>query len=242
MLSIIIATKQPVWHKLNLCLLSIASLESANKIKVILIYSEGQCHISDKLTIRFEDFVSCEMDSLGVYAAYNKGLGFIREGYVLFLGDDDIVLPGLDQVISKISKDRICVDLVGCESYMQLTRKLSSLPTFKCLVLWKNWNHQCCLYNSRLFKEHEFSEEYRIQADHEFNIKVMSSRSCSWVRLHYLISHFTSGGCSSTQNDLRFRKRMPLIAKKHFGWCGYLFCLSRRVLADSIKGRPSDTI
>ncbi len=241
MLNIIIATKNPVWEKLNLCLTSIASLESADKIKVIFVYSGSLCDINIGITARFEDFVLCEMDAQGVYAAYNRGLDFIKDGYVFFMGDDDIVLPGLDSVISNIIEDQIDVDLIGCKSYMQLTEKLSTLPVFKIMVLWKNWCHQCCLYNSNLFDDERFAVQYQIQADHAFNIMAISLKSRRWIHFPFLISYFTKGGISSNKNDLIFRDELPIIAKTYFGLIGYLFCLIRRFLSNIIKGRPTET-
>lgn len=240
MLNIIIATKQPEWHKLNLCLSSIASLQYADYIKVILVYSGSICDIDREVSSRFMDFKLCDMDARGVYAAYNKGLEYIQDGYVFFLGDDDIVLPGMDSVISEIIINKINVDLIGCKSYMQLTERVSSLPKFKFMVLWRNWCHQCCLYNSKLFEKYNFDEKYKIQSDHDFNIRTISQKGCTRIYFPFLISYFTAGGVSSNKNDLQFRDNLPSLAKKYFGISGFLFCSIRRKLSDFIKGSPTE--
>ena len=240
MLNIIIATKQPVLKKLYLCLSSIAALKFAGKIKVILIYS-GSIHIiPNEIITSFGDFVLYKMDALGVYAAYNKGLDFINEGYVLFLGDGDMVLPGLDSVIEQITHSRLDVDLVGCLAYMQMNEDTSSLPPIRFMVLWRNWCHQSCLYNSKLFSVDRFDERYKIQADHAFNIKSISGKKTRLLRIPTLISYFSAGGLTSSKNDLIFRADLPKIARNHFGIIGYLFTMIRSQMANIIKGKPSE--
>ena len=174
----------------------------------------------------------------GVYSAYNRGLDEKLGEYVLFLGVDDLVLPGLDRVMEYVLSIDDKPDFIPCFSIMQDVG-LSGPSKIRGALIFRNWCHQGLLYGSKLFCNKRYDVKYKVQADHKFNLELMADKNHKVIYRDDVITHFASGGLTSTYPDLLFRADMPTIVRNSYGVFFWLIALAKRKLADLIKGAPA---
>lgn len=215
MISIVIAAKNPPSLLMQRCISSFAALESSDCLEVCIVLSGTIDPQWRKAQDSFKSYCVVEVEPLGVYSAYNHGVGLVSGEYVLFFGIDDIALPEMDGAISYLLKNK--VDLLVGDCISQLHGVLSS-SEFMPLILLKNWCHQGIFYNKNIFDSFSYDLRYKIQADHFLNIQIASDPSKDIVSWRKPISYFSSGGLSSLSNDFIFRDDLVKISSFHFGF------------------------
>jgi len=78
-----------------------------------------------------------------------------------------------------------------------------------------------------------------MQADHKFNMELVSSPQTQILYMSDVIAHFSSNGISQTSFDWVFREDFPDIVRSCYGSIFWLIALLKRKLANYIKGyRP----
>jgi len=236
-LTVILAVKDPDQAQLNACVWSIASLRNSRNIDLLMVYSGSAPVLDNSCRVRFHEVRLVESEPLGVYCAYNRGLDERLSLYVLFMGADDLALPGLDVVLDSVRSEENSPDVIACYSYMQNVG-LSGPSRVKGALIFRNWCHQGLLYGSRLFTKKRFDVRYKVQADHKFNLELFADRNLKVDYRSDVITHFASGGLTSKVPDLRFRADMPDIVRAAYGNFYWLIALGKRALADIIKGSP----
>lgn len=236
-LTVILAVKDSVEAQLNSCVWAIASLRNSAFIELLIVSSGAVARPDERCRKIFYGVKVVDAEPLGVYSAYNRGLEEKLGEYVLFMGVDDLVLPGLDRVIDSLLDADYRPDLVACYAYMQDVG-LSGPSKIRGSLIFRNWCHQGLLYNSRLFTKRRFDIKYRVQADHKLNLELIADRSLRVAYRKDLIAHFASGGLTSKFPDLLFRADMPGIVLNSYGFFYWIIALAKRKLADWIKGPP----
>lgn len=236
-LTIILAVKDTNAKQLNGCVWSIASLRNSSQIDLVVVSSGTFPGMDNGCVSLFYSVKIVDSEPLGVYSAYNRGLDEQLGEYVLFLGVDDLVLPGLDRVIEVVLSMEDRPDFIPCYSLMQ-DIGLSGPSKIKGALMFRNWCHQGLIYGAKLFENKRFDIKYKVQADHKFNLELMANTNLKITYRNDVITHFASGGLTSSYPDLLFRADMPTIVRESYGIFYWLIALTKRKLADLIKGAP----
>jgi len=237
-LTVILAVKDAEEKQLTGCMWSVASLRNSRSIDLVIVSSGRFPGLADDCKSLFRSVKVVESAPLGVYSAYNRGLDERLGEYVLFLGVDDVVLPGLDRVIDMIMSLEDKPDFIPCYSLMQDVG-LSGPSKIRGALMFRNWCHQGLLYGSKLFAGKRFDVKYKVQADHKFNLELMADKKLKVLYRNDVITHFASGGLTSTFPDLLFRADMPSIVRNSYGNFYWLIALAKRKLSDLVKGDPT---
>src|ERR1700740_1319535 len=98
-LTVVLAAKDPDPAQFDACVASIAALRNSYRFDLVIVASGKVPTVCDSFRVRLHHVLMLEQEPRGVYQAYNAGLGHIETPYVLVLGCDDLLLPGLDRVI-----------------------------------------------------------------------------------------------------------------------------------------------
>jgi len=240
-LSLVIASLPHSLPNLRRCLSSVSALSCAKQIQVILVSSTN---LKEELFIHLKEllgsFLLVTMQPEGIYAAYNLGIGRATGDYIMFLGEDDILLPGISSLLSDLKTLPISPDIVASASYFELINKVDNAPRFRWQIVIRNIVHQSLLYNRNIFCLIQYSALYNIQADYFLNIRLLSNNSLKYKTYPYLISFFSSGGKSSIMPDVQFRRDLPSIMLSSFGVIAYAYVKIRSFLADLLFGSPND--
>jgi glycosyltransferase involved in cell wall biosynthesis len=236
-LTIILAVKDANEEQFNACLGSIVSRRNSHRFDLVIVSSGFLPAIDDSIRERLHNIVVIKQEPQGVYNAYNRGLDETLADYVLFLGVDDLILPGLDNVIESISfEDK--PSLVAACSLMQGIG-ISKPSKMRWARIFRNWCQQGLLYRSDIFSGKKFDTKYKMQADHKFNMELVSNPNTMISYRNDIITRFSTEGLSQRVHDWKFRADMPSIARSCYGDMFWIIALIKRKLADIIKGWPN---
>lgn len=150
-----------------------------------------------------------EQDS-GVYDAMNKGIKKANAKWLFFLGSDDFlynknVLADMNGLLKKTRAKFVYgnVEIVGDTSWAkdgEIYRGVTSVAD----LLTFNICHQCIFYSIDIFKHKLYNNQYKVLADHDFNIYCASRYQMQYVPI--TVSFFNAGGISSRLMDANFQK------------------------------------
>jgi glycosyltransferase involved in cell wall biosynthesis len=102
LLSVILAARDPEAAQFDACVASIAALRHSQRLQLVIVVSGHLPAISEACQTRLHSIDIVEQEPGGVYHAYNRGLDEVRAPYVMVMGCDDLLLPGLDPVLDSI--------------------------------------------------------------------------------------------------------------------------------------------
>jgi len=219
-ISIVIATKNSA-KTLQACLNSIFEQAYAN-IEIVIF--DGA---SDDETIQILkendskiDFWLSEPDE-GLYYAFNKALDKLTGDWVLFLGSDDLLLPGFSQMAQELTGR----STIYYGNVLYKGRKSSGyMSAYK--IAKSGMSHQSMFYSSDIFKRHRYNLDYKISADSILNLDCWSDKSIKWIYKDHIIAIYNDTGLSATNFDQLLLKNMSGLVLKHFGrgiWLRYKF-------------------
>jgi hypothetical protein len=237
-LTIVVAIKDWDDRALRRLLSSADTLKRAPSTELVVVYCGSRPPEVPALLVSKLAAVLLVRDAgSGVYQAFEQGVAQARGRYCLFMGGDDVLLPGLDVVLDSLLGATGGPDLVVCSVLFGEETVLSPIKTRWGLV-FRNWCQQGVLYQKQLFETRRFEKAYRIQADHEFNIRLAGDDALRIVFRPEIVAAFSRGGMSSTMPDLAFWRDMPGIVRRELG--PFLGCVSwaRRTAGLITKGRP----
>ena len=235
LLTVILAVKDPDAAQFEACLASIAALRNSPRFDLVIVTSGSLPAISDALKARLHRVHIVEQEPRGIYQAYNRGLDDAGTPYVMVMGCDDLLLPGLDKAVDSIAANER-PHIVAARALMQDVGVTGS-SRFRWGLIFRNWCQQGLLYRTDLFAARRFDCKYRIQADHKLNMELVSDPRTVVQRRDDVICHFSSGGLSSTAHDWVFREDMPGLVRTYYGSFFWIVALAKRQLADLVKGR-----
>ena len=146
----------------------------------------------------------------GIYHAMNKGIGLATGDFLVFLNaNDSFYEPSvLEKVASVLDKNGDAKILFGDANYISEDKKTSYEVKFAKItndfaLLANNICHQSIFYHKSLFKDVGlYSEDYKIYADWDFNIKCLVKNKVSALHLPLVISSFQLGGACSNSSSI----------------------------------------
>lgn len=235
LLTVILAVKDPDAAQFDACIASITALHNSSHFDLVIVLSGQLPEIADSCRSRLHSVHIIEQKPLGIYHAFNKGLDDVHSEYVMFMGCDDILLPGLDKVADSIP-DKDMPHIVAACVLMQdigITRP----SRYRWGLIFCNWCQQGLLYRSDIFATRRFDCKYPIQADHKLNMELVSDPDTMIQYRDDVICHFSSSGLSQTTHDWVFREDLPGIVRTYYGTIFWIIALTKRTLADIFKWR-----
>lgn len=225
LISIICVTKN-VEDYLERCLQSIFS-QTYPHIQIIIIdgaSTDNTINILKKWDSKIDIWIS-EKDN-GIYDAMNKGISRVKGEWVYFIGADDYLYPEFSTFASNELKDNHTIYYSNV-MYKGTERKggVSDYQRLK-----KGIYHQSIIYPAEVFKDYQYSTEYKISGDHFLNILLHSDPRYRFQYCDYTIVMFNSTGLSSELGtDPNLVKILPLLAWRHFGFWVYLRYMIRHI-------------
>lgn len=156
----------------------------------------------------------------GIYDALNKGIDRASGKWLHFLGSDDRLLPGFNELAAKL-KDTGTVyygnsvpfysDGIS-DSYGLLRGPFSAYRLAKYCM-----NHQSILYPASAFKSQKYNLKYKVFADYAFNIRLWGDRHFS-KEFHAIdLVSYHMGGFSAQHQDAAFSKDKLSLIRKGMG-------------------------
>jgi hypothetical protein len=194
------------YENLLIFLKGIDALDSPDRyIKFIFVDGYSTDGSYELLQTINHDSIIIRSTPRGIYDAYNKGLDCAEDAkYIMFMGADDLVLPGLITLCESIDRGVIRHPLIVAQSQFSPGSEISTHRFDQFNLLGSNFCHQSILFRSDLFLKKRFDVRYRVMADWVMNLQLIKK----YGRLiHYtplLISRYFKGGYSGTSRDLRW--------------------------------------
>jgi glycosyl transferase family 2 len=235
LLTVVLAVKDPQAAQFDSCVASIAALRNSSRIDLVIVVSGEVPALSAPVKARLHRVLIVTHPPLGVYQAYNRGLDEACSQYVMVMGCDDLLLPGLDNVIDSLG-DQQRPHIVAARTLMQ-DIGLARPGRFRWSFVFRNWCQQGLLYRADLFTARRFDCKYPMQADHKLNMELVSDAGTVVQCRHDVICHCSSGGLSQQAPDRAFREDMPEIVRQCYGPFFWVLALLRRRLGDRFRRR-----
>jgi putative colanic acid biosynthesis glycosyltransferase len=155
--------------------------QSYDSVELIIVdgkSTDGSVELINTLDIKPDYFIS-EKDR-GVYDAINKGIDKASGEWIFVLGADDALLHKdiFTEIISLVQETSdIVFGYVENESPANSFVPLLHKSEFGKKLRWKNTLHQqSVLYRRSLFREFRFNASYKILADYDFHLFLMSEK------------------------------------------------------------------
>jgi glycosyltransferase involved in cell wall biosynthesis len=235
LLTIILAVKDPPAAQFDACIAAIAALRNSPRFDLVIVTGGSLPTLAESYKARLHRVRIVEQEPRGIYQAYNRGLDDAATPYVMVMGGDDLLLPGLDEAVDSIA-DGERPHIVAARTLMQGIG-ISGPSRFRWGLIFRNWCQQGLLYRTDVFTTRRFDCKYRMQADHKLNMELVSDPRTVVRRCEDVICHFSSGGLSSRVPDWVFREDMPAMVRTYYGRFFWIVALLKRQLADLVKGR-----
>ena len=173
--------------------------------------------------------------SNGIFGAMNDGIKEIEESsWIIFWGSDDWchssdILEKLEQQLDKISSKDCKVDLLINKARF-FSKKLKIGRDFKFKLINNNFKkslffgeipaHQAVVFNSDLFKDNLYRDNYKIASDLEFFLR-LSEKDINILYSGKTIVNMLEGGKSQTL----FLKKMREVLKIYKFYFGIFFII-----------------
>ncbi|GAB4007708.1 hypothetical protein GCM10028808_12070 [Spirosoma migulaei] len=129
----------------------------------------------------------------GIYDAMNKGIKNMQGEWILFLGADDVILPGVISTIKPYLNSLYSV--VFGDVLFTNSHRMRSF--FGARTLFQNTvHHQSAFYNKSNFLNFFYNTELGILADYELNLKIYLEKK-PYLYIPVVIARCEIGGASS---------------------------------------------
>lgn len=222
--SIIIATYNAASH-IEDCL---KSIETTYNIGYEIIIVDGES--TDDTIKMVEKFNTGNLKYIsekdhGIYDALNKGIKMAEGKWLYFMGSDDRLLPGFNELIGKLN-DENTIYYGNSEAnfderiphpYELLVGKFSKYRLAKYCI-----NHQAIIYPANAFQKYSYNLKYKVFADYALNLALWGDKN--FKRAYYpitIVSYFMNG-FSSVSNDILFKRDKSALIKQNLGWLIYI--------------------
>lgn len=160
----------------------------------------------------------------GIYDAMNKGIGYVKGDWVLFLGADDLLEDGFKQMIAEMTiPNAIYYGMVNVNDIIYKDQ-YSSYRLAKLNIC-----HQAIFYPASVFKKYQYDLKFPVWADWYLNIQCWNDPSFQFIYKNHLIATFGLQGISSTTYDIQFLKEKHKIVWKYLGPNAFIRLLFREL-------------
>ena len=183
--------------------------------------SDSTINILEKQKQNIDILVS-EPDT-GIYNAMNKAIKLSKGDFLIFLnaGDTFYSENTLESVIPYLKKSKAKL-FFGDINVMEANGKswVKSFANTDKITLASNCLcHQAVFYNKKLFEKFEgYDENYKISADHDFNLKAIIKHKYKAKYIPVIISNFQMGGFSTNRDNIKNTvKEINKIALNYYG-------------------------
>ncbi|MDF2431859.1 MAG: hypothetical protein JWP44_1490 [Mucilaginibacter sp.] len=211
--------------------------QSYSKIEYIII-DGGSTDQTTGIIRKYENEISywrSEPDK-GIYDAMNKGVGVATGEWIYFLGAGDILLDVLHKILPGFT-DKNTLYYGDVYKLDELKVYDGHFSGFKLAV--KNICHQAVFYPDKVFKKFSYNLKYRMQADHDLNMRCFGDRDLKFKYLPIIISNYEGSGISAYHLDIPFFKDKLAIIKTNFSFWVYYYALIRNKIAKVFKSDSS---
>ncbi|WP_295668026.1 glycosyltransferase, partial [uncultured Mucilaginibacter sp.] len=158
----------------------------------------------------------------GIYDAMNSSLNFIRGKWVIFLGADDLLLNGFNEMLALL-KDS---NTIYYGNLMYYGRKFAK--KYDDYYLTKlNICQQAIFYPRSVFAKYNFNLKYRVYADYHLNLRCWADPQFNFFHAEHLISSFSDGGFSSYEKDFVFEQERDMLFKTYLKKSSYYRYVNR---------------
>lgn len=185
--------------------------------------TDGTTEVIEKYGEKISYFVS-EPDN-GIYDAMNKGIKAASGDFIIFLNANDTFFNEkvLEKVAEALNKNPEAKLLYGDAEYVTEDKKSSQIVTNEKItndfsLIFNNICHQSIFYNKSLFETFGlYTDEFKIYADWDFNIKCLVQNKIKAIYLPTAICKFQLGGACSTQSVKKLcKKEKKALIKKYY--------------------------
>lgn len=166
----------------------------------------------------------------GIYNAYNYGIENAKFDWLMFFGQDDIILPSLASIFE--SMNLTDYDIVVNPVVYGNNGVLYPIKNYLGLI-FKNWCHQGVIYRKNVFTDRNYNQRYAIQGDHEFNIYASKNYRVKYSSL--VVSYFSTQGTSQIYIDQVFKQEMHSIIRNFFGILPMILSITRGFIGSIIR-------
>ena len=158
----------------------------------------------------------------GIYDAMNRSLNYVKGNWVIFLGADDLLMSGFENMIGLL-KDPNTIYYGNLLFYGK-----EFLKIYDDYYLTKlNICHQAIFYPRSVFIKYNYDLKYKVYADYHLNLRCWNDPQFKFVHADHLISYFREGGFSSYTKDPVFEGDREMLFKKYLKPASYYRYLNR---------------
>ncbi|MDX1652576.1 MAG: glycosyltransferase family 2 protein [Brumimicrobium sp.] len=157
----------------------------------------------------------------GIYDALNKGVSMATGDIIGFLHSDDFfadpqILSKVMQVMSDDQVDGVFGDLkyVSAGDESKVIRYWKSRP-FRSTLLKHGWMpaHPTLFLKKEVYEKHgNFDLDFRIAADYDFMLRILSDPNLKFTYLPEVITHMRVGGASNAVGNIKQKMKEDLKA------------------------------
>ncbi|WP_316816894.1 glycosyltransferase family 2 protein [Pedobacter nyackensis] len=157
----------------------------------------------------------------GIYDAMNKAIQYCNGDWYMFLGVDDLLLPGFSELANNLVDKSTAY--YGCVIYKGIPQYDGPINKFK--LVRANICHQALLYPKIVFETHQYDVNYKIAADNVLLLRLWKEQKIKFEYYEIVISIFNHLGISGTDWDRFFFKNRSKLIYDNLGTLPYLYHL-----------------
>lgn len=196
-ISVIIPTKNAGSYLLD-CLYSIQNQTYAN-IEIIIadsLSSDNTIEIIKSNNFMISHYFS-EPDS-GIYDGMNKAISYANGEWLIFLGADDRIYAkdSIEIIVNNLKNltNYDDIQLVICDGKCR-GKLLKNSFNWK-IIKGNSINHQCVLYNRKIFNNFSYDISYKYGADYKLNLNLYLRKLC-FIKVNKILSVYNEFGVTS---------------------------------------------
>jgi len=152
----------------------------------------------------------------GIFDAMNKGLDLATGDWVYFLGCDDVLAS--PTIIEEVVAEMIETDgIYYGNTYLKKSNQIYTGKVSKWNIALRNISHQAIFYPRSVYKQKKYNLDYKLAADHVYNVELYSRLAAQFVYMPKLISIYNDLGMSSVNIDHQHKKDIVGIVYNNLG-------------------------
>jgi glycosyltransferase involved in cell wall biosynthesis len=152
----------------------------------------------------------------GIFDAMNKALRLATGDWAFFLGCDDLLsTPTIIEEIVPLFENPN--GIYYGNTYLKNTNKIYTGKVGRWNIALRNISHQAIFYPKYIYQEKSYNLDYKLTADHIYNIELFSKYEELFFYMPKLISIYNDLGMSSTNVDPMHKKDIVRVVTNNLG-------------------------